>query len=93
MGFVRGRSTNLALSTRGIVPLREAGVLESVSLNSHLKEYFYLWSLFSFTSCWRFFKSLSYSVGRIRGFMKGRRKCYPREGEINNYIIIDIDKS
>ncbi|XP_078345085.1 kynurenine 3-monooxygenase-like isoform X2 [Oculina patagonica] len=28
--FARGRSTNLALSTRGIEPLREAGALESV---------------------------------------------------------------
>lgn len=29
--FVRGRSTNLALSTRGIEPLKIAGALESVS--------------------------------------------------------------
>lgn len=29
--FVRGRSTNLALSTRGIEPLKAAGALESVS--------------------------------------------------------------
>lgn len=30
MEFVRGRSTNLALSTRGIEALTEAGVLEAV---------------------------------------------------------------
>ena len=32
MDFVRGRSTNLALSTRGIEALKAAGVLEYVSV-------------------------------------------------------------
>ena len=37
--FVRGRSTNLALSTRGIEALTEAGVLESVCAYKFVKEY------------------------------------------------------